>query len=191
MMTMLNDIYKRLAGLIIKPGETWEELSRQEEKQEMFLSRFIYPVLGIITLSAFLGILFTRKEFDFEVALKITLRTLISVAGGFFLGAYLLYEVWKNVFKQPKNAELCRLFVGYSSSLMFVLNIVTALLPEFFFLQILVLYTVYIIWEGSAFFMKVKEEVRLKFTVIASLIVTITPFVIEQALRMLMPGFRI
>ena len=188
---MFNEIYKRLAGLILKPGETWEELSLKEEKQETFLARFIYPFIGLITLSAFLGILFTRKEFDFEIALKITLRTLISVAGGFFLGAYFLNEVWKSIFKQPKNAELCRFFVGYSSSLLFVLYIVTALLPEFFFLQIFVLYTVYMIWEGAVFFMKVKEEVRLKFTIIASFIVIVTPFVIEQALRMLMPGFRI
>ena len=188
---MFNEIYKRLAGLILKPGETWVELSLKEEEQETFLSRFIYPLMGLITLSAFLGILFTRKEFDFEIALKITLRTLISVAGGFFLGSYLLNEVWKSVFKQPKNAELCRFFVGYSSSLLFVLNIVTALLPEFFFLHIFVLYTVYIIWEGSAFFMKVKETVRLKFTMITSFIVIVTPFVIEQVLRMLMPGFRI
>jgi hypothetical protein len=180
-----------LTGLILKPGEAWEQLSRQEEEHDTFLSRFIYPLIGLITLSAFLGILFTRKEFDFEIALKVTIRTLISVTGGFFLGAYLLNEMWKGVFNQPKNAELCRLFVGYSSSLMFVLNMVTALLPEFFFLQIVVLYTVYIIWEGAVVFMKVKEEKRLIFTVLTSLIVIVTPFIIEHALRMLMPGFRI
>jgi len=188
---MFNEIYRRLAGLILKPGETWEELSQQEKDHDSFLSRFIYPMLGLIALSAFLGILFTRKEFDFEIALKITLRTLVSVAGGFFLGAYILNELWKGVFKQPKNAELCRFFVGYSSSLLFVLNIVTALLPEFFFLQIIVLYTVYIIWEGSIYYMKVEDEVRLKFTIITSFIVIVTPFIIEQALRMLMPGLRI
>lgn len=188
---MFNEIYQRLTGIILKPGKTWDQLSLQEEEHDMFLSRFMYPLMGFVALSAFLGILFTRKEFDFEVALKITIRTLVSVAGGFFLGAYFLNEVWKSVFKQPNNAVLCRFFVGYSSSLMFVLNIVTALLPEFFFLQLFVLYTVYMIWEGSAIFMKVKEEARLKFTVFASFIVIVTPFVIEQALRMLMPGFRV
>jgi len=188
---MFNEIYKRLVGLIIKPGETWEQLHRKEETQKTFLARFIYPLIGLITLAAFLGVLFTRKEFDFEVAFKITIRTFVAVAGGFFLGAYLLNEVWKGVFKQSSNTELCRFFVGCSSALMFVLNIVTALLPEFFFLNVVVLYTVYIIWEGSIFFMEVREEVRLKFTVFASFIVIVTPFFIEQALRMLMPGFRI
>ena len=177
--------------IVLKPGEAWTELSRQEDERDTFLSQFIYPLIGIIAAAAFLGILFTRKEFDFEIALKITLRTVIAVAGGFFLGAYLINEVWKGVFNRPKNMELCRLFVGYASSLLFVLYIITALLPDLFFLYIFVLYTVYIIWEGAVVYMHVDEEERLKFTVIASFIVILTPFIIEHALRMLMPGFRI
>jgi cation transport ATPase len=188
---MFKNIFKRLTAIILRPGETWEELSSQEERRDTFLSQFIYPVIGMIALAAFLGILFTRKEFDFEIALKITLRTVIAVTGGFYLGAYLLSEVWKGIFNQPKAMELCRCFVGYASSLLFVLYIITSLLPEFFFLHIFVLYTVYIIWEGAVLYMQVAEEERLKFTIIASFIVILTPFIIEHALRMLMPGFRI
>ena len=180
-----------MISIILKPIEAWEELTLQENERDTFLSQFIYPLIGMIALAAFLGILFTRKEFDFEIALKITLRTVIAVAGGFFLGAYFLNEVWKGIFDQPKDMALCRLFVGYASSLMFVLYIITALLPEFFFLHIFVLYTVYIIWEGAVVFMQVDEEDRLKFTVITAFIVIVTPFVIEHALRMLMPGFRV
>ncbi|MDR0794532.1 MAG: YIP1 family protein [Tannerella sp.] len=188
---MFRNIYKRLTEIILRPGETWDEIQQKEEKPEAFLTQFIYPLMGIIALAAFLGVFFSRKEFDFEVALKITLRTVISVTGGFFLAAFFLNEVWKGVFNQPKNISSCRLFVGYASALIFVLNIVTALLPEFFLLHIFVLYTVYIIWEGAAVYMKTGEDDRLKFTVISSLIVILTPLVIEQILRMLMPGFRI
>jgi len=188
---MFNNIFKRLTAIILRPGETWVELSRQKDEQDTFLSQFIYPVIGMIALAAFLGILFTRKEFDFEIALKITIRTVIAVAGGFFLGAYCLNETWKGVFNRPKDMMLCRLFVGYASSLLFVLFIITALLPDFFFLHIFVLYSVYIIWEGAVAYMQVDEDNRLKFTVIASVIVILTPFIIEQALRMLMPGFRV
>jgi len=188
---MFTKIFKLLIAIILSPGDTWMELREQEEERDMFISQFIFPLIGMIALAAFLGILFTRKEFDFEIALKITLRTVIAVTGGFFLGAYLLNEVWNGMFNQPKNMELCRHFVGYASSLMFVLYIITSLLPEFFFLQIFVLYTVYIIWEGTYVYMKIRENKRLIFTIIASFIVIITPFIIEQALRMMMPGFRI
>lgn len=59
--------------------------------------------------------------------------------------------------------KLCQRFVGYSSSLMFALNIVLMLLPEFFFLRIFVLYTFYIVWEGAGPYMQVEEKIRLKF----------------------------
>jgi hypothetical protein len=188
---MFNNIFKILTSIVLKPGETWEELKEKEEGQDKFLSQFIYPLIGVIALAAFLGVFFTQKEFDFEVALRITLRTVIAVAGGFFLEAYFLNEVWKGVFNQPKDMGLCRLFVGYASSLLFVLFIITALLPDFFFLYIFVLYTVYIVWEGAGVYMQVGEDERLKFTVITSCIVILTPFVIEYTLRMMMPGFRV
>ena len=188
---MFTNIFKQLTAIILKPGDAWNELCLQEDERDTFLSQFIYPLIGIIALAAFLGILFSQKEFDFEIALKITIRTVIAVAGGFFGGSYLMNEVWKGVFNQPKDIVLCRLFVGYASSLMFVLYILTALLPDFFFLYIFVLYTVYIIWEGAVVYMQIEEEDRLKFTVIASFIVILTPFITEHALRMLMPGFRI
>ena len=191
MMVMFKNIFNRLKGLIIKPGEAWEELSRQDEKSDTFLSHFIYPLIGIVALSAFLGIFFTYKEFDFEIALKITIRTVIAVTGGFFLGSYLLNEVWKGIFNRSKDIELCRFFVGYASSLIFVLYILTSLLPDFFFLQIFVLYTFYIVWEGSTVYMQVTEDEQLKFTIITSCIVVLTPLIIEQTLRMMMPGFRV
>jgi len=191
MMVMFKNIFNRLKGLIIKPGEAWEELSRQDEKSDTFLMRFIYPLIGIVALAAFLGIFFTYKEFDFEIALRIMIRTVIAVAGGFYLGAYLLNEVWKGIFHQPKDIELCRFFVGYASSLIFVLYILTSLLPDFFFLQIFVLYTFYIIWEGATVYMQVTENEQLKFTIITSCIVVLSPMVIEYVLRMMMPGFRV
>lgn len=45
-------------------------VSEKGEKQEEFLSRFVYPLIGFVTVAAFLGVLFTRKEFDLELALK-------------------------------------------------------------------------------------------------------------------------
>jgi cytoskeletal protein CcmA (bactofilin family) len=37
-------------------------LSLKEDKEEDFLSRFIYPLIGMVMLAAFLGVLFTRKD---------------------------------------------------------------------------------------------------------------------------------
>lgn len=112
-------------------GEGVGLVSEKGEKQEEFLSRFVYPLIGFVTVAAFLGVLFTRKEFDLELALKSSIRTLVSSFGGFYLGAYLMNEIWQGIFKREKDLKLWLRFVGYSSSLMFALNIVLMLLPEF------------------------------------------------------------
>lgn len=187
---MFNEIVKRLAGLIFKPAGAWEELNQKKEDQELFLSRYIYPLMGLIAVAAFVGVLFSRKEFDFEIALKSAIKALVSTAGGFFLGVYLINELWRGIFHRPKDTKLCQYFVGYASAMLFVLNIVLALLPEFFFLRAAVLYTAYIIWEGSAVYMHVQEEERLKFTIIASAVIIVTPLAIDFLLFLLMPGLR-
>lgn len=187
---MYKDIFRWVIALISQPARAWRALAKKEEKGDEFLSHFIYPLIGLATAAAFLGVLFTRKEFDVELALKSSIKTLVSSFGGFYLGAYLLNEVWQSFFKRVKDLKLCQHFVGYASSLMFALNIVLMLLPEFFFLRIFILYTVYIIWEGAGPYMGIEEKIRLKFVGVATAIILLTPLIIEQALSMLMPGLR-
>jgi len=137
---------------------------------------------------SFSGRIVYAEEFDLELALKSSIRTLVSSFGGFYLGAYLMNEIWQGIFKREKDLKLWLRFVGYSSSLMFALNIVLMLLPEFFFLRIFILYTFYIVWEGAGPYMGVEEKIRLKFVGFTTAIILLTPAVIEILLSMLMPG---
>ena len=185
---MYKEIFRWVIAIISQPAKAWVLLAKKGEKQEEFLSRFVYPLIGFVTVAAFLGVLFTRKEFDLELALKSSIRTLVSSFGGFYLGAYLMNEIWQGLFKREKDLKLWLRFVGYSSSLMFALNIVLMLLPEFFFLRIFILYTFYIVWEGAGPYMGDEEKIRLKFVGFTTAIILLTPVVIEILLSMLMPG---
>lgn len=187
---MYKEIIKLVILIISQPAKAWEMLSLKEDKEEDFLSRFIYPLIGMVTLAAFLGVLFTRKEFDVELALKSSIKTLVSSFGGFYLAAYLLNELWVSMFKRVKDMKRWQCFVGYSSSLVYALTIILMLLPEFFFLRIFILYTVYIVWEGAASYMGVEENVKLKFVGIVSAVILLAPIVIDFLLSMLMPGLR-
>lgn len=187
---MYKELFKWVIVLISQPRRAWEMLTQKEEKGDEFLTRFVYPLIGLVTIAAFVGILFTRKEFDVELALKSSIKTLLSSFGGFFLSAYLLNELWGGMFHREKDLKLCQRFVGYSSALIFTLNLVLMLLPEFFFLRIFILYTFYIVWEGAEPYMHVEEEIRLKFAGIATAIILLVPEIIGIILSMLMPGLR-
>jgi hypothetical protein len=190
---MYKELFKWVIAIVSQPGKAWGVLSKKEEKGDEFLTRFVYPLIGLITVAAFVGILFKQKEFSVELALKSSIKALVSYFGGFFLASYFLNELWQSVFKQEKDIKLCQRFVGYSSALMYSLSIILLLLPvsDFFFLRIFILYTVYIVWEGATPYMQVSDAIRLKFTIIASVLIVSLPEIIGLLLFMLMPGLRI
>lgn len=189
---MFNNLFKTAISLIFKPANTWNELGKkQSDDHEKFLLGFVYPIIGLVTLSAFLGILLTRKVFDLQIALKESLVALFSVFGGFFLASWLINEVLRVVFHREPNYKLCQRFTGYSSSLLYCLNIVLSLIPEFFFLRLFVLYTIYMVWEGAVPYIDIKESEQLKFVSITTLIIIATPWIIEFILGWLMPGLRL
>ena len=186
---MFKKIFTTVISLIFRPSIAWKELSeKRSEDNEPFLSNYVYPFVGFVAMAAFIGILFSRKEFETQIALKSAILAAMTVFGGFFLSSYLINEVWHSVFHRERNMKLCQCFVGYSSSLMFSLSIVLNLIPEFFFLRFLLLYTIYIVWEGAIPFMEVQEEEQLKFVSISTAIIILTPIIIEFALKLLMPG---
>ncbi|MDR3128764.1 MAG: hypothetical protein LBU03_00700 [Tannerellaceae bacterium] len=187
---MYKDLFKLAVLLISRPGKAWEILACREEKQDVVLGRFVYPLIGMLTLSAFLGEMLLSKEFEVEMALKASVRELTAVFGGFFLAAYALNELGVRMFNREKDVALWQRFIGYSSCLMYILNAILMLIPEFFFLRVFLLYTFYIVWEGAGIYMPVEEYDRMKFTGIVTLAILVTPYLIRFALSLLMPGMR-
>ena len=49
---MYKDILKWVIAIISQPGKAWEMLTRKEEKGDEFLSRFVYPLIGLVTVAA-------------------------------------------------------------------------------------------------------------------------------------------
>lgn len=187
---MFRELFNRLAGLILKPADMWKQLSDREEDQETFFARYFCPLLGLTALAAFTGVLCSRKEFSAEIALKSAIKATTSMIAGYFLAARLLNEVWQIAFRRPSNLRDWYCFTGYASAPMFALHMALALVPEFFFLRVGILYAAFVIWEGATPYLGVREEERLKFTVIVSTLVILAPLAIDYLLFLLMPGLR-
>ena len=50
---MYKEIFKLVVAIISQPGKAWEILTKKEEKDDEFLSRFVYPLIGFVTVAAF------------------------------------------------------------------------------------------------------------------------------------------
>ena len=186
---MFKKLFSITISLIFKPSEAWDELSKQQtDSHDSFLSGFVYPFLGLIVLCTFGSFLLTGKEINLQIALKETIVVMLSVFVGFFLASYLVNIVWHRILHREQNMKLCQRFVGYSSSLLYSVYILSSLLPNFFFLWFFLLYTIYMVWEGAIPYMKVNESEQLKFVSLTTAIIIATPFTIEYILHWLMPG---
>ena len=188
---MLREIVDLIYSLILQPAKSWSELAEKKDTDsEQFLNRYLYPVFGIMALFAFIGVVTHKKEFDVQVALKTTISLVVSVFLGFYLASFALTEALNSVFGKIKQPKIHQQFVGYASSLIYVVNMLLALFPELVFLKFLILYTVYMVWEGATPYLDIEEDIKTKFTVIAGAIILIIPTLVESLIVVSMPGLR-
>ncbi|MDR1631612.1 MAG: hypothetical protein LBR97_01800 [Dysgonamonadaceae bacterium] len=186
---MLKQLYLLLSGLIINPEKTWKTLAgKQELNNEDFYKSYLYPVIGIIALMSFCGIWIGTKDFQLQIALKIVIKETIAYFGGFYLAAYGLFRLSEKYFGLTADLQLFGRFSGYSSAAIYVVACINALFQSLFFLQIFILYTVYIVWHGSNIYIRVKENYLTKFTIFASAIIILSPVVIRMIMTLIMPG---
>jgi hypothetical protein len=147
--------------------------------------------VGIIALLSFAGILMATKTFDVQTALKTVIKQVMIYGGSFYIISYALSDYIFLRYGLEKDKWLAERFTGYASSLIYAVAMVKALFPSLFLLEILVFYTIYIIWTGAAQFLKIKEDVLIKFTIFAGIIILFTPFLLNVLINLLMPGMRI
>jgi hypothetical protein len=189
---MLQQLFILLFKLITEPRKTWDRLAQKEEnKNEEFYKNYLYPVFGIIALLSFTGILISVGKFDIQQALKTVIKQITVYFGGFYLASFILSEGVILRFKPTKDPLLIKRFVGYSSALIYVIAMVKSLFPSFFFLLLIVFFSTYIIWQGAIRYLYIQEESLVKFTIIASIIILLSPVAIEFAISLFLPGMKI
>jgi hypothetical protein len=68
-----------------------------------------------------------------------------------------------------------------------MLQIIIGLLPDFNIIALLLqFYTIYVVWEGADKLMEVEEKYRLRFTILASILLLACPMVIQVIFNKLM-----
>ena len=191
---MIKELFERLYRIIIQPAKTWNILADEKEEEiidnNTFLKTYLYPVIGIVALLTFAGVFFHKKEFDIELAFRLTIKVLITLFVGFYFASFLLSKTMEHLFFKENSFKLCQRFVGYSSALIYAMYIILAIFPDYSFLQLFLLYTIYIIWEGASVYMQIPENERNRFTAIAAAIILLSPFIIEKMMFLTMPGMR-
>lgn len=177
-----KNIFRQVMTLISSPAKAWEEISRMEDRQSVFVE-FVYPMIGLCGLSVFLGSLFTfgwSGPESFQVAMTQCCAVAVAQFGGYFLSSYILNRIYVKWYGLPDNLPLVQQFAGYALVVSFLVQIVNGILPDFRVIGwILQFYMVYVVWEGAPVLLKVREKSLLSFTLLTSFILFVCPVVIQ------------
>lgn len=187
---MYKHLFTLLYKLIADPSNTFEQLSSEPEtNNEQFNKNYLYPIFGLLALAAFVGALFSTREFAVAIALRSVIKQLIIYVSSYYLLSFLLAEkVFPRFFHLPKNKIRIGRFVGYASSALYIAVILHLLFEGFPIVMIGALYVFYQVWKSVSVYLKVPEEQQLIFTLATGATLLITPAVIGLLLNVLMPG---
>lgn len=175
--------------LISSPAQAWEEIRLDTDRSKV-LTGFVYPMIGLCGLSVFLGSLLEQGwsgPQSFQYAMTRCCALAVSLFGGYFLAAFLINLLRTGWLKQEDDLLLAQRFAGYSLSITFVVQIVIGLLPDFGIIATLLqFYLVYVAWEGSRTLLQVAEKELTRFTLAASALLLLCPFLIHTLFNKLM-----
>ncbi|MBQ8225372.1 MAG: YIP1 family protein [Bacteroides sp.] len=177
-----KELFQKALQLISSPARAWEEISLEEDKRKVFTA-FVYPLIGLCALSVFIGSLWT-KGWDgpqsFQYAMRACCAVAVSLFAGYFLAAYLINALRVHMLGGQTDMALAQQFAGYALVVPFLLKMVIGILPDFSIIALLLqFYTVYVVWEGSVALLHVAEKMRLRFTILASLLLVLCPALVE------------
>lgn len=174
-----KELFRRIMLLISSPAKAWEEIVSETDSQKV-MTGFVYPLIGLCGLSVFVGTFIgnTAGTSAFQIAMTRCCATCVSLFGGFFLAAYLSDLLGKKMFARENDAELNRMFVGYSMVIIFALEIISGLFSISILHWILQFYTVFVVYEGARILMKVDEKEQTRYTLIVSVLILLSPVVI-------------
>jgi hypothetical protein len=187
-----KELFKIAWLLISSPARAWKEIGMERDKQKVF-SAFVYPMIGLCSLSVFVHSLWTTgwsSPESFQTAMVACCAVAISLFGGYFSAAYIINRLSAGMFNLEDNIPLIRQFCGHALVVTFLIKIVIGFFPEFKIIGWMVeFYTIYVVWEGVPVLIKVKEKDRLLFTILTSVVLVACPIFIHLIFNKLLAIF--
>lgn len=177
-----KNIFKILFLLISSPAKAWEDISVHWDSQKV-IADFVYPMMGFCGIAWFAGSIYRRgwsTPLAFQNAMLDCCGVAVALFGGFFLAAYLINRYLMRWFNMQPDIQRVSVFTGYSFTVIFLINIVTGIVPSLQTAGLIVqLYTFVTVYAGVIPMLKVEVPQRLLFTLGSTIVIIACPTIIQ------------
>ena len=175
---MLKRIIQTIYFLIAAPQKGWRRVLTQRNTPQEFMNDFLFPIFGLIALTTFIGSMWAVSSGNIQYALKKVMVVATALFSGFYLASYAVDKLYLR-YEQMKDSPLIQQFVGYASSVIYLLFLVMPLLPGFEILWLFILYTFYLVYSGVTIFLNIPEKEKTVFTLSSFVVITFIPVLLN------------
>jgi ABC-type multidrug transport system permease subunit len=188
MKRKLRNIIERPLKLIFATSATWDIIASLKVTKLDLRKRFLIPWVAFIVGIVFIFSILYAPNKSIEVGIINTIITILSFIGGYFLSNAICFWYLRKQYHEKYSALACEKIVCFSFTAIFILKVITTVLPSLFFLQILSIYTAYLIWEGCRAILKLNEEERGNIVLVFTLTIVFLPVLIGQIIHLMLPN---
>lgn len=171
------------------PRPTASEIARTDarilsEDKSFFVAWLLMDAL--VTFIA--GLVYSHEH----IVVSSLLKAMASVLS-FWCALWVIYYFLRYFLSKKCGLLLSiRLAVGlrlivYPLTLGVLLHILGCLMPSLFFLKVLLLYDVYLVWEGVGLLLRVEENDRSRLVSFLTLLIIFVPIVLNEMIKLLIP----
>jgi len=188
MKRKIRNIIVRSLGLFVATTPTWDKIASEKLTEREIQKQYIFPWISICVFFVFVFEGLYAPQKGLETGFIKAIITAVSFLGSYFLSNKICFWYLRNQHPDMSSALDCEKIVSYSFTTMFVLKVFTTVLPSLFFLQILSVFTAYLIWEGCRAVLNMNEEERGNIVLVFTSVIILSPIIISQIIYLMLPN---
>ena len=166
---------KNIVLLLLSPKNGWKEIKHYNTPAKLMLSKVVYPLIALLSLSAFAGLIYNPELSIIEFSKYFFAYLLVN---------YLMTGFFPKVVSNKTSANKVSIFLQYNLVVLIIINIINNLLPiPFTYLNILYLYIFFVAWKADDF-LGIIESKDKKFLVISAALLLFIPVSIKFILEL-------
>lgn len=186
---MCKSLFELLFLFIAEPSKAWRIVKEKHAEQEI-LNHYIFPVIGIAICLSFITHTLTSHPINWMNSIKVALLLGISLFSSLYLSALSIKIILERLSKAKTTFNDNLAFSAYASTCVVMVSTFSQLTNAIFFFQLFSLYSIFIIWEGSAEYFEIEEKNRSVFTVLTSAVIIGSPIMCRHITLFIMPGLQ-
>jgi hypothetical protein len=164
--------FHSLKNIIYSPVKAWLIITEEDRPIKGLRNNFLYPLVIIVTLTAFLGsIIFTNKAFSPVYSIMTGVKYFLLLLFVTFSSAMILGEITRPL-DLGKNFTISFRLIVYSLTPFFLCQIVSNLFESLIFVNVLSLYGLYIFWTGAEKMLNPPDYKKMPMLIAIFIIIT-------------------